>query len=265
MSDEIIVTKEMLKAIGADTRIAILKALVDRQKTQSELAEELKLAGPTVLEHLDHLVSAGLIEKLEEGRKWKYYKLTKTGQKIIGKSPVYVVMLLSVSLLIAFAALFLIAQKTIFFVPQVMSPALSLESKAMETKTLQTDQEANKQEVSQEKSTESTKDEAAPSAEVAAGDQFFMNSAPPLPQSTIEKKLADTRINTPNENISNNKTENLTVVRGVATTRDTFLQSTPHTLATKQEHSLIPESIVFVIFSMIALVCGWKLIQSKNG
>lgn len=53
MPDEIVVTRDVLKAIGADTRISILKALDVRQKTQSELADELQLSAPTILEHLD--------------------------------------------------------------------------------------------------------------------------------------------------------------------------------------------------------------------
>src|SRR3989338_1394850 len=95
MSDEITINRDVLKAIGADTRVDILKALVARQKTQSEIASELKLSVPTVLEHLDHLAQAGLVEKLEEGRKWKYYRLTDTGRKIIGGSRINVMLILS--------------------------------------------------------------------------------------------------------------------------------------------------------------------------
>lgn len=127
MSDEIVVTRDVLKAIGADSRVSILKSLGERQKTQSELADELKLSAPTILEHLERLVAAGLVEKLEEGRKWKYYRLTATGKRITGKSPLNVVMILSAALFFALAVFLLIAQKaalpvqkatTAFAVPQ---------------------------------------------------------------------------------------------------------------------------------------------------
>lgn len=131
--DEIVVTRDVLKAIGADTRIEILKALDERQKTQSELASQLKLAAPTVLEHLEHLAHAGLVEKLEEGRKWKYYKLTKTGKKIVSKTPVNVVMLLGVSIMFALAALLLISQKAAFFVSAPQAPVVSASPAAMIT------------------------------------------------------------------------------------------------------------------------------------
>ena len=136
MSDEIVVTRDVLKAIGADTRIEILKALEQRQKTQSELATELKLSAPTVLEHLDHLASAGLVEKMEEGRKWKYYKLTETGKKIISKTPVNVVMLLGISLMFVLAAFLLIIQKTAFLVPQASSAMTTSEQNVQMEKAI---------------------------------------------------------------------------------------------------------------------------------
>ena len=49
---------------------------------QAELAEELNLSIPTVKEHLNAMEKAGLVEKMEEGRKWKYYKLTTKGKAL---------------------------------------------------------------------------------------------------------------------------------------------------------------------------------------
>lgn len=86
MTEEIVIDKGLLKAIGADARISILKSLGQHQKTQSDLAKELKLSAPTVLEHLNQLEEAGLVERKEEGRKWKYYILTRKGEKIVSSS-----------------------------------------------------------------------------------------------------------------------------------------------------------------------------------
>jgi len=112
MDDEITVSREMLKAIGAETRIRILKALKERQKTQSELAKELGLAAPTVLEHMGQLEKAGLIERspADRERKWKYYRLTKTSEGMLSKKRVSVVMMLagtSIAATVAFMLLYI--------------------------------------------------------------------------------------------------------------------------------------------------------------
>lgn len=104
---DVLVSKEMLKAIGADTRINILKSLKERKKTQSELANELKLSAPTVLEHVHQLENSKLIEKVEDSveRKWKYYKLSSTGMKLVGGKRMNIVLVLSFLVLAVIGAL----------------------------------------------------------------------------------------------------------------------------------------------------------------
>ena len=46
------IDRKTLKALGAETRMDILKSLSNRRKTPSELSRELKLSPPTILEHL---------------------------------------------------------------------------------------------------------------------------------------------------------------------------------------------------------------------
>ncbi|MEM4707153.1 MAG: winged helix-turn-helix domain-containing protein [Candidatus Anstonellales archaeon] len=108
MGDEVIVDRELLRAIDADTRINILKSLYKRRKTQSELSEELKLSPPTVLEHVEKLERAGLVKRIEEGRKWKYYELTPKGRKLISpeRKPITAIIMLAVGLLFIWYALF---------------------------------------------------------------------------------------------------------------------------------------------------------------
>lgn len=65
-----------LKALAGETRVRILKLLDKKQRTQSELAEELKMSLPTVGEHLKALEHAELVEREETTRKWKYYSIT---------------------------------------------------------------------------------------------------------------------------------------------------------------------------------------------
>ncbi|MFH0713416.1 MAG: winged helix-turn-helix transcriptional regulator [Candidatus Micrarchaeota archaeon] len=97
--DKITIDRETLKALGADTRIAILKSLLERRKTQAELAGELNLSPPAVNEHLQRLEAAHLIHKNEEGKKWKYYSITEKGSAIVQQSNAPVWFLLSISAL----------------------------------------------------------------------------------------------------------------------------------------------------------------------
>jgi DNA-binding transcriptional ArsR family regulator len=83
MENTVTLDKASFKALAVETRVDILKVLQSRQHTQTELADALELSVPTVKEHLDALVSAGLVERKDEGRKWVYYALTKKGKAIL--------------------------------------------------------------------------------------------------------------------------------------------------------------------------------------
>lgn len=97
MDEAVTVGPDTIRAIGSRTRAAILKSLLIRQKTQSELASELGLALPTVLEHMVQLEDAGLIERVEEDkeRKWKYYRLTQTGRKMVQGQRMEIILILT--------------------------------------------------------------------------------------------------------------------------------------------------------------------------
>ena len=83
MTKKIILDQSTFKALAAETRVRILKLLKKRQYMQSELAEALHLAVPTIKEHLNSMEKAGLVLRLEEGRKWKYYKLALKGKALL--------------------------------------------------------------------------------------------------------------------------------------------------------------------------------------
>lgn len=98
---DVTLDRESFKALAADTRIKILKLLHKRQHMQTELAHELQLSIPAVKEHLDALVKAGLAERKEEGRKWKYYALTKKGVAILDPEEKRIMLVLTVFILSA--------------------------------------------------------------------------------------------------------------------------------------------------------------------
>ncbi len=79
----IVLDRKAFGALAVDSRVKLLKALTGRRKMLTELAAELKLSASSTKEHLDTLVEAGLIEKFDEGHKWKYYALTRKGSGII--------------------------------------------------------------------------------------------------------------------------------------------------------------------------------------
>ncbi|MDP6670758.1 MAG: winged helix-turn-helix domain-containing protein [archaeon] len=81
--DEITLSRTEFKALASDSRTGIIKLLNERNHTLSEISKKMELTAPTVKQHLSVLENAGLIQQIDEGRKWKYYCLTKKGSKIL--------------------------------------------------------------------------------------------------------------------------------------------------------------------------------------
>jgi DNA-binding MarR family transcriptional regulator len=100
---KIVVDFKTIKALSVDARLNIIRAISGKPKTLTDLSDELGLAASTIKEHLESLVQAGLIEREETDRKWKYYSLTRKGQRIIGKSETSAVFLLFTSIFFAIA------------------------------------------------------------------------------------------------------------------------------------------------------------------
>lgn len=83
MADVSLSSKE-LKALSSESRASILKALQERNHTLSELSAKLGMSAPTIKEHVSLLQEAGFAELIDEGRKWKYYSLTRKGRDVLG-------------------------------------------------------------------------------------------------------------------------------------------------------------------------------------
>jgi DNA-binding MarR family transcriptional regulator len=111
MSDEITLDKEVFKALAGDTRVSVLKSLMERRKTQSELAKELSLAAPTIKDHLDILQKAQLVREVDDGHKWKYIELTLKGKSILQPTDKRIMVLLGTSLFGVVSAGFLAYSK----------------------------------------------------------------------------------------------------------------------------------------------------------
>ncbi len=97
--EEIKLSGPEFKALASETRAGIIKLLRGRNHTLTEMSKKLKLAAPTVKQHLGILKKADLIEELDEGRKWKYYCLTRKGKNIfLHEAPINVFIVLGISL-----------------------------------------------------------------------------------------------------------------------------------------------------------------------
>jgi ArsR family transcriptional regulator, arsenate/arsenite/antimonite-responsive transcriptional repressor len=103
--DRITLDREVFKALASDTRLDILKALDERQKTVTELAKQLDLNKATVFEHLEKLAAVNLIQKLEDERKWVYWQLTWTGRRLLHPETITLALALSSAVASALTAL----------------------------------------------------------------------------------------------------------------------------------------------------------------
>ena len=107
MHDKITLDRETFKALAMDTRVKILKKLDENyQYTLTDLANEMDMAPSTIKEHLDKLLEVELIKQVERGKKWKYYRLTDKGKKILNPYEKRVMIVLAASMLFLFGVVY---------------------------------------------------------------------------------------------------------------------------------------------------------------
>lgn len=88
--------EKLLKALVSDTRRDIIKTLSDGERTPSDLSRMLDKSKSTIVEHLEKLINAGLVEKHErEGRKWVFYTLTRKGESYVSSKSKQLIIILS--------------------------------------------------------------------------------------------------------------------------------------------------------------------------
>jgi DNA-binding transcriptional ArsR family regulator len=96
---KITLDQESFKALASDTRIEILKRLDTSQMTVTDLANDLKVNKSAVYKHLSRLLDAGLVRKLDDNRKWVYYKLSMKGLNLLHPERVQIALMLSAAVL----------------------------------------------------------------------------------------------------------------------------------------------------------------------
>jgi DNA-binding MarR family transcriptional regulator len=113
-----------MKALS-QTRVEILKALKERNKTLSELSKELGLSKATLFRHLVILQAEGIVRRIENGNRFVYYKLSQKGREILE---------LIISAVIAFTGS-IIAYLSAYRLSGVSEPLLELPSPAPAVKS----------------------------------------------------------------------------------------------------------------------------------
>ncbi len=98
---KITLDQESFRALASDVRVEVLKRLDARRETVTDLSNLLALSKPTLLEHLEKLQSAGLVRRIDEGRKWIYYELTDKGRKILHPERVAITLALGAAVILA--------------------------------------------------------------------------------------------------------------------------------------------------------------------
>src|SRR2546426_10712997 len=98
---KITLDQESFKALASDVRVGILKRLDVRRETLTDLSNLIALSKPTLLEHLEKLQNAGLVKRVDEGRKWIYYELSDKGRKSLHPERVAITLALGTAVVLA--------------------------------------------------------------------------------------------------------------------------------------------------------------------
>ena len=127
----VVLDYDSFKALASHVRIDILKHLDNKRMTVTDLAKTLNISKSTAHKHLERLVEVGLIERIDDKRKWVYYRITRKGVKILHPENVTVSFILSWSILLIGIVLVTMAVYLVWFpVPMINLPqtALSISS-----------------------------------------------------------------------------------------------------------------------------------------
>lgn len=92
------------KALSAANRIQILKLLKQQNRNPTELAAKLSISIPSCQKHLDKLVESDLVARIEDNRKWAYYRLTPKGLALVEPENSRFLLLLAAGIVLVFGA-----------------------------------------------------------------------------------------------------------------------------------------------------------------
>jgi DNA-binding transcriptional ArsR family regulator len=128
MEEKIILDKKTFQALSVDSRVNILKLLSSRNYTLTEIAKILGNSNSTIKEHLDVLVNSGLIKQKNEGRKWKYYKLTIKGRGFISPNEIKVLFAFVISLVTCISSISFLIKPVLFQKTNIANDMMLMEA-----------------------------------------------------------------------------------------------------------------------------------------
>jgi len=138
IDDKIVLDRETFKALAIETRIKILKLLDEKfQLTLTDLSKELGLAPSTVKEHLEKLMEAGLVKQIDKGMKWKYYRLTSKGSRLLNPHEKRVLIILASTVIALFFSLYALLYKLERAMSGLYSTGAKVASKAVEKEIIE--------------------------------------------------------------------------------------------------------------------------------
>lgn len=75
---------EVMMAMANETRVAIMQDLTETERIPTDISNRVGKSKATISEHLEQLVGAGLVEKVQTpGRKFVYYRLSHKGKVVL--------------------------------------------------------------------------------------------------------------------------------------------------------------------------------------
>lgn len=100
---------DTFEALSSEERISILKLLdSSRQLTGTDVANALGISKSSAFKQLNRLARAGLVERMDEGRKWIYYRNTSKAERLLHPEDVTIHLILSTGLAALIAGLILL-------------------------------------------------------------------------------------------------------------------------------------------------------------
>jgi DNA-binding transcriptional ArsR family regulator len=100
---------DTFEALSSEERISILKLLdTSRQLTGTDVANALGISKSSAFKQLNRLARAGLVERMDEGRKWIYYRNTSKAERLLHPEDVSIHLVLSAGLAAVMVGLLLL-------------------------------------------------------------------------------------------------------------------------------------------------------------
>lgn len=120
---------DVFEALSSEERISILKLLdQNRQMTGTDVANVLGISKSSAFKQLNRLARAGLVERMDEGRKWIYYRNTSKAERLLHPEDVTITLVLSAALAALTVGLLLLLA-----VQPVLGPGASVGSDPLAT------------------------------------------------------------------------------------------------------------------------------------